>query len=183
MKPGEILRPSRRQFLRGGALLGAGLVVGFHWTRGLAKPLAAQQTALTTAGPGATLTEVHDATVRVLTEGMLEIGLLEGDLDELLARDAHRAYYMHNTSHWLGLDVHDVGTYRVDGKPRALESGLVFTVEPGVYIAPDDEEADAAFRGIGVRIEDDVAITSDGCENLTAAIPKDPAEVEAWMRG
>jgi Xaa-Pro aminopeptidase len=89
---------------------------------------------------------------------------------------------MHSTSHWLGLDVHDVGSYRVDGEPRVLESGLVFTVEPGVYIAPDAEIADARFRGIGVRIEDDVLITAEGHENLNAAVPKDPDDVEAMVR-
>jgi Xaa-Pro aminopeptidase len=89
---------------------------------------------------------------------------------------------MHRTSHWLGLDAHDVGTYSVGGKPRVLEPGMVFTVEPGIYVADDDENASAEFRGIGVRIEDDVVITEDGYENLTAAIPKRPADLEAWMR-
>ena len=90
---------------------------------------------------------------------------------------------MHNTSHWLGLDVHDVGTYRVDGEHRALEAGMVFTVEPGLYIPADDEEADPGFRGIGVRIEDDVVLTSEGHENLTAAIPKAIDDVEALVAG
>ena len=89
---------------------------------------------------------------------------------------------MHNTSHWLGLDVHDVGAYRVDGEPRRLEPGMVFTVEPGLYVAADDAGAPEALRGIGVRIEDDVLVTEAGGEVLTAAIPKAPAEVEAWMR-
>jgi Xaa-Pro aminopeptidase len=88
---------------------------------------------------------------------------------------------MHQTSHWLGLDVHDVGAYVRDGAPRALEPGMVFTVEPGLYIAPDDEGSDPRFRGIGVRIEDDVAVTADGCEVLTEAIPKNPEDVEAWV--
>jgi Xaa-Pro aminopeptidase len=134
------------------------------------------------AKPGATLPQIHEATTRRLVEGMVELGLLSGSVDELIQSEAHRRYYMHNTSHWLGLDVHDVGAYAKDGKPRALEPGMVFTIEPGLYVTADDESAPAAFRGIGVRIEDDVAITDDGCENLTAAIPKHPADVEAWMR-
>ena len=145
--------------------------------------LAAQRAALEEARPGTTLPAVHAAALRVLVEGMVEIGLLEGDVDELVAREAYRPYYMHQTSHWLGLDVHDVGTYAVDGEPRVLEPGMVFTVEPGLYVPAGDENAQTRFRGIGVRIEDDVVVTEDGHENLTAAIPKDPGEVEAWMRG
>jgi Xaa-Pro aminopeptidase len=90
---------------------------------------------------------------------------------------------MHRTSHWLGLDVHDVGAYVVDGKPRVLAPGMVLTVEPGLYFAADDEAVDPRWRGIGVRIEDDVVVTQDGCEILTAAIPKAPEDVEAWVRG
>jgi Xaa-Pro aminopeptidase len=89
---------------------------------------------------------------------------------------------MHSTSHWLGLDVHDVGSYKVAGEPRALESGMVFTVEPGLYVSPDAESIDPRFRGIGVRIEDDIAIGADGYENLTAAIPKEIDELEAAVR-
>jgi Xaa-Pro aminopeptidase len=144
--------------------------------------LAAQRAALEESRPGATLPAVHAAAVRTLVEGMVELGLLEGDVDELVAREAYRPYYMHQTSHWLGLDVHDVGTYAVDGEPRVLEPGMVFTVEPGLYVPAHDEKAQSRFRGIGVRIEDDVVVTEDGHENLTAAIPKDPTEVEAWMR-
>jgi Xaa-Pro aminopeptidase len=106
---------------------------------------------------------------------------LKGDLEDLIAREAYRPYYMHSTSHWLGLDVHDVGDYKVGDAARVLEPGIVFTVEPGIYIAPDLEQADPRFRGIGVRIEDDVAITAGGCENLTAGIPKDPDELEALI--
>ena len=144
--------------------------------------LAAQDASLQVCRPGATLEEIHDAAVRSLVEGLIELGLLSGDRDQLLADGAHRPYYMHRTSHWLGLDAHDVGNYTVGGKPRILEPGMVFTVEPGIYVADDDERASDAFRGIGVRIEDDVVITEDGHENLTAAIPKRPADLEAWMR-
>jgi Xaa-Pro aminopeptidase len=145
--------------------------------------LAAQQASLEACAPGGTLPEIHDASVKVITEGLVELGLLEGDPEELVAREAFRPFYMHGTSHWLGLDVHDVGAYKQDGEARVLEPGAVFTVEPGIYVAPDREGIDERFRGIGVRIEDDVAITDDGCENLTAGIPKDPDEVEAMVTG
>ena len=142
--------------------------------------LTAQEASLQACRPGATLEEIHDAAVRSLVEGLVDLGLLRGDVDELIAEDSYRPYYMHRTSHWLGLDAHDVGTYTAGGKPRLLEPGMVFTVEPGLYIADDDESAE--FRGIGVRIEDDVVITADGFENLTAAIPRRPADLEVWMR-
>jgi Xaa-Pro aminopeptidase len=125
---------------------------------------------------------VHDASVRRLTENLVELGLLSGSADGLVESEAYKAYYMHQTSHWLGLDVHDVGAYTVDGRPRPLEPGMVFTVEPGLYVAPDAEGAEPRLRGIGVRIEDDVLVTSGGCEVLTAAIPKDPDDVEAWVQ-
>jgi Xaa-Pro aminopeptidase len=144
--------------------------------------LAAQEASLQACRPGATLEEIHDTAVRSLVEGLVALGLLSGAVDELVAEDAYRPYYMHRSSHWLGLDAHDVGTYSVGGKPRVLEPGMVFTVEPGIYVPEDDEKAGEEFRGIGVRIEDDVAITENGFENLTAAIPKRPADLEAWVR-
>ena len=122
------------------------------------------------------------ATIRKLVEGMCSIGLLSGDADELIEKETYKRYYMHGTSHWLGLDVHDVGSYAHGEKARILEPGMVFTVEPGLYIASNDEEAPEAFRGIGVRIEDDVVVTPDGVENLNAAIPKRPDEIEAWVQ-
>jgi Xaa-Pro aminopeptidase len=143
--------------------------------------LAAQEAAFEACRPGKALPGVHDAATRKLVEGLIDLGLLSGDVDELIAEEKHKAFYMHGTSHWLGLDVHDVGAYRVGGEPRKLEPGMVFTVEPGVYVAESNEEADIRFRGIGVRIEDDVAITTDGHENLTAAIPKAPDELEALV--
>jgi len=145
--------------------------------------LAAQEAAFAVAKPGATLEQLHATAVRVLTEGMVHLGLLSGNLDELVASDAYRKYYMHRTSHWLGLDVHDVGAYTANGKPRLLEPGMVFTIEPGLYISADAEAASPRLRGIGVRIEDDVLITPSGHQNLTAAIPKRPEDVEAWVRG
>ena len=143
--------------------------------------LRAQLASLEQCRPGRTLADVHDASVRTIAEGLIELGLLEGDPAELVAREAYRPYYMHMTSHWLGLDVHDVGDYRIDGEHRPLEPGMVFTVEPGVYVAPDAELADPRFAGIGVRIEDDVAIHEDGHENLTGSIPKEPDELEALV--
>jgi Xaa-Pro aminopeptidase len=145
--------------------------------------LAAQLAALEVARPGVTLPDVHNAAVRELTEGMVALGLLSGSVDELIQSEAFRRYYMHGTSHWLGLDVHDVGPYTVAGKPRPLQPGMCFTVEPGLYVAADDDKAPPEFLGIGVRIEDDVVITADGHENLTAPhVPKHPADVEAWVR-
>jgi Xaa-Pro aminopeptidase len=144
--------------------------------------LAAQEAALARCRPGATLDEIHEAALRALVEGMVSLGLLSGGVDDLVARDAYRRYFMHRTSHWLGLDVHDPGLYVRGAAPRPLEPGMVFTVEPGLYVAADDEKAPARLRGIGVRIEDDVLVTEDGCENLSAAIPKQPDEVEALVK-
>ncbi|MEZ4214866.1 MAG: Xaa-Pro aminopeptidase [Myxococcota bacterium] len=145
--------------------------------------LEAQRAALALCRPGATLPEIHRATVRTLVEGMVSLGLLHGTVDDLVAKEAHRAYYMHNTSHWLGLDVHDAGSYTKGDDARPLEPGMVFTVEPGLYVAKDDANAPESLRGIGVRIEDDVVVTADGCENLNTAIPKRIDEVEAWIAG
>jgi Xaa-Pro aminopeptidase len=142
--------------------------------------LAAQQAALERCLPGETLPAVHDAAVAAIVRGLVDLGLLEGDPAELAAREAYKPFYMHSTSHWLGLDVHDVGSYRVEGEPRRLEPGMVFTVEPGLYVAPD-AEVDARFRGIGIRIEDDVAVTRDGADVLTDALPATVDEVEACM--
>jgi Xaa-Pro aminopeptidase len=102
-------------------------------------------------------------------------------VDDLIAREAYRHHYMHNTSHWLGLDAHDVGDYRLEGEHRPLQPGMVFTVEPGIYLANSKDLTDPRFAGIGVRIEDDVAIEADGYENLTAAIPKEPGDIETLV--
>ena len=148
--------------------------------------LAANQASLEASRPGTTLPEVHAASVEVLTQGMVDLGLLEGDVDELIEKEAHRRYYMHGTSHWLGLDVHDVGAYVVeeDGKanPRPLAKGMAYTIEPGLYVAEDDEQAPEAYRGIGIRIEDDVVVTDDGILNLTRDIPKQADDIEAWVQ-
>ena len=148
--------------------------------------LAAQMASLDASRPGRTLPEVHAASVRVLTQGLVDLGFLDGDVDGLIEQEKFRPYYMHGTSHWLGIDVHDVGAYVVrqgdaEAKPRPLEPGMAYTVEPGLYVRPDDEDAPERFRGIGIRIEDDVVITEDGHLNLTRDIPKTADDVEAWM--
>ncbi len=143
--------------------------------------LTAQRAGIDQCAPGKTLADVHAASVRAIVEGLIDLKLLSGDVDDLIEKEAYRRFYMHKTSHWLGLDVHDVGNYGSGGSHRPLEPGMVFTVEPGIYLAADDENAKAEFRGIGVRIEDDIAITEDGCENLTEAIATDPKDVEALV--
>jgi len=144
--------------------------------------LAAQKVGIENAKPGSNLADLHAATLRELVKGMVEIGLLRGEIDQLIESEAFRRYYMHGTSHWLGLDVHDAGPYMEGSQPRALKEGMVFTVEPGLYVPPDDSEASEAFRGIGIRIEDNIAITRDGSENLTADIPKEVAGIETWVQ-
>ena len=144
--------------------------------------LETQQGAIAMARPGVTIDQIHDHCVRRLTEGMIELGLLTGSADERIADLAYKKFYMHGTSHWLGMDVHDVGAYTQGGAARPLAPGMVITIEPGLYIAADAEGAPAPLRGIGVRIEDDVLITDDGCEVLTAAAPKAIADVEAACR-
>ena len=142
--------------------------------------LDAQQTVVAASKPGETLLGLHEQTCRLLAQSMLDLGLLQGSLDEVMEQEAYKRYYMHRTSHWMGMDVHDVGRYILsDGEARPLEPGMVYTVEPGIYIAPDDEQAPEHLRGIGVRIEDDVLITEDGFENLTLATPRTIAEIEA----
>ncbi len=145
--------------------------------------LAAQRAGIAAVAPGARFHEVHDAAVRTLAAGLLELGLLEGELEQIVGGDVVRAYYPHSTSHWLGLDVHDVGRYRLGEESVALDPGMVLTVEPGLYIRPDAEAAPAEFRGIGVRIEDDVLVTETGHDVLSAAIPSDPDELERIVAG
>ncbi|MEC9481799.1 MAG: Xaa-Pro aminopeptidase [Halomonas sp.] len=142
--------------------------------------LAAQERAVQAVAPGATLSAIHDGVVHDLTAGLIELGLLEGDIEARIEDGSYRRFYLHSTSHWLGLDVHDVGGYRRDGEPRVLVPGMVLTVEPGLYI-PEDADIPEALRGIGIRIEDDVAVTAEGHEVLTANVPKQVAEVEALM--
>lgn len=143
--------------------------------------LAAQKAAIAVTKPGNHWNQPHDETVRVITQGLLDLGLLTGELNELISKEAYRPFYMHRAGHWLGMDVHDVGDYKVGGEWRVLEAGMVLTVEPGIYVAPDNTDVDAKWRGIGIRIEDDVAVTKTGCEVLTAGVPKEIDEIEALM--
>lgn len=145
--------------------------------------LQAQLDAIAVAKPGNHWNDPHEATVRVITEGLVKIGLLEGDVNELIKTEAYKEFYMHRAGHWLGMDVHDVGDYKVGGEWRVLEPGMVMTVEPGIYVAPDNERVAKKWRGIGIRIEDDVVITKDGNEVLTKDVPKTIAEIEALMAG
>lgn len=145
--------------------------------------LKAQQAAIETVAPGVGWDVPHNTTVRILTEGLVELGLLSGQVDELIEAGAYRDFYMHRAGHWLGLDVHDVGDYKIAGEWRVLEPGMVMTVEPGLYIAPDNQKVDKIWRGIGVRIEDDVAVTQDGYEVLTTGLPRTVKEIEAFMAG
>jgi Xaa-Pro aminopeptidase len=144
--------------------------------------LDAQHAAIEAAQPGASWIAPHDAAVHVLTEGLLRLGLLKGTLSQALKEQSYRRFYMHKTGHWLGLDVHDVGDYRIDGEFRLLEPGMAFTIEPGLYIAPGSKGVPAKYQGIGVRIEDDVVVTADGNEVLTSGAPKTIEAVEALMR-
>lgn len=144
--------------------------------------LQAQRAAIDTVRVGGRFLDSHRAATRVLTEGMVALGLLEGDVDELIAAGDQKRYYMHGTSHWLGLDVHDVGAYAGGGDSRPFIPGMVLTIEPGLYIAADDQDAPEAFRGIGIRIEDDILVTADDPEVLTLAVPKSIDDVEAAVR-
>jgi Xaa-Pro aminopeptidase len=143
--------------------------------------LDAQYAAIEATKPGNHWNQPHEAAVRVLTTGLVELGLLSGEVDELIESLAYRQFYMHKTGHWLGMDVHDVGEYRVEGEWRTLAPGMVLTIEPGIYVAPDDESVDEKWRGIGIRIEDDVVVTQDGCDVLTKDVVKEIADIEALM--
>ena len=125
--------------------------------------------------------EPHEASVRVITAGLVRLGLLQGDLDTLIAEEAYRDFYMHRAGHWLGLDVHDVGEYKIGGQWRVLEPGMCLTIEPGIYVAKDNLNVDARWRGIGIRIEDNVVVTQDGHTVLTSGVPKAVDEIEALM--
>jgi Xaa-Pro aminopeptidase len=143
--------------------------------------LAAQRAAIATVKPGNAWNDPHDAAVRVLAQGMLDLKLLSGTLDTVLEKETYKRFYMHRTGHWLGLDVHDAGEYKRAGKWRPLAPGMVLTVEPGLYIRPGDD-VPKALQNIGVRIEDDVAVAEGGCEVLTAEAPKAADDIEALMR-
>jgi Xaa-Pro aminopeptidase len=131
--------------------------------------------------PGAGWNEQHDAAVHVLAQGMLDLKLLSGSLDEVLEKETYKRFYMHRTGHWLGLDVHDAGEYKRGGDWRKLAPGMALTVEPGLYIRAADD-VPAPLRDIGVRIEDDVVVAPGGCEVITAEAPKRVDDIEALMR-
>jgi len=139
--------------------------------------LEAQLQGIEATRPGATLDAIHADCVAIITRGLVRLGLLTGEVEKLIETEAYKRFFMHRTSHWLGMDVHDVGAYYDRGKARALEAGMVLTVEPGIYIAPDDATVGPEWRGIGVRIEDDVLVTEAAPEVLTAGIPKSVGEI------
>ncbi|TXR54805.1 Xaa-Pro aminopeptidase [Reinekea thalattae] len=144
--------------------------------------LKAEYAAIAMIKEGVHWNEPHELTVRVLTEGLVELGLLTGDVDQLIENEDYKEFFMHRTGHWMGMDVHDVGDYKVGGQWRVLEPGMVLTIEPGLYISPDNMDVDAKWRGIGVRIEDDIVVTKTGCEILTKDVVKDPDDIEALMQ-
>ena len=143
--------------------------------------LDAQIAAINAVQIGNSYKEPHNVAVRILVQGLLDLGIMQGDLEQIIETESFRQFYMHGTGHWLGMDVHDVGAYKVDGEWRSYEEGMVVTVEPGLYIAPDDETVDAKWRGIGIRIEDDVVATANGPLVLTAKVVKTVEDIEALM--
>lgn len=145
--------------------------------------LQAQTDAIAVISPGIEYNKTNEATVLAITQGLVDLGILHGDVDELIASEAHREFYMHGAGHWLGMDVHDVGDYKIDGQWRVYEPGMVVTIEPGIYIAPGNPNVDKKWHGIAVRIEDDIVVTKDGNENITAGVPKKRDEIEALMAG
>ncbi len=141
--------------------------------------LRAQMEVIRSVRPGLEWHHLHETAVRVLATGLVDLGVVEGPVEKAIEDKTYRHVYMHGTGHWLGIDVHDVGAYARDGEPgRPLVPGMVFTVEPGLYFHPDEPNLPERYRGIGVRIEDDVLVTEDGCEVLTAGAPKEPEELE-----
>ena len=143
--------------------------------------LKAQLAAIDAVRIGNSYKEPHRIAVRILVQGLLDLGLMQGDIEQIIESESFHQFYMHGTGHWLGMDVHDVGSYKIEGEWRAYEEGMAVTVEPGLYIAPDDETVDVKWRGIGIRIEDDVVVTKNGPRVLTAAVVKTVEEIEALM--
>jgi Xaa-Pro aminopeptidase len=143
--------------------------------------LAAQRASIDAATLGAPYDVIHNAAVAVLCDGLLSLGLLKGTLKKAIESEAYKKFYMHKTGHWLGLDVHDVGEYKLAGASRQLEVGMVFTIEPGLYILPDTPGVPEKYQGIGIRIEDDIVMTQSGAETISASVPKDVDAIEALM--
>lgn len=145
--------------------------------------LEANLAAIDAVKPGAVWDDPHAVSVRIITEGLVRLGLLEGDVDALIEDGAYRDFYMHRVGHWLGLDVHDVGDYKIDDSWRLLEPGMVTTIEPGIYVSPDNTSVDSKWRGIGIRIEDDVLVTDAGPRVLSEDVPKSTEAIETLMAG
>ncbi|MDD2940230.1 MAG: aminopeptidase P N-terminal domain-containing protein [Acinetobacter harbinensis] len=143
--------------------------------------LKAQLAAIDAVQVGNSYKEPHHVAVRILVQGLLDLGLMQGDLDQIIKSERFNQFYMHGTGHWLGMDVHDVGSYKAEGDWRNYEAGMVVTIEPGLYIAPDDETVDVKWRGIGIRIEDDVVATAEGPLVLTKNVVKSVTDIEALM--
>jgi Xaa-Pro aminopeptidase len=143
--------------------------------------LEANYAAIARVKPGNHWNEPHEAAVRVITQGLIKVGLLKGKLAKLEESGAYRKYFMHRTGHWLGMDVHDVGDYKIGNEWRVFEPGMALTIEPGIYVAPGTPGAPRKFHGIGIRIEDDVVVTREGCEVLTERCPKEAVEIERLM--
>jgi Xaa-Pro aminopeptidase len=143
--------------------------------------LTAQAAAIAEVKPGSPWNAPHEAAVKVLAQGFVDLGLCRGPLDEVLAREDYKRFYMHRTGHWLGLDVHDAGDYKASGEWKPLVPGMVLTVEPGCYVRPA-EGVPERYWNVGVRIEDDALVTASGCEILTSDVPKRAGEIEALMR-
>ena len=144
--------------------------------------LDAQAAAIDQVRPGLPWNQAHDVAVEVLTRGLVKLGLLRGRVTRLIKDELYKQFFMHRIGHWLGMDVHDVGDYKVDGQWRILEPGMVLTIEPGLYIPADCDKVDARWRGIGIRIEDDVLVTKQGSEVLSGSVPKNITEIESLMR-
>lgn len=143
--------------------------------------LAAQQAAIEAIKPKVAYDAVHQASVNVLTAGLLELGILHGELETLISEECYKRFFMHGTGHWLGMDVHDVGEYKQNQKWRSLKKGMVVTVEPGLYISAEHDDVDKKWHNIGIRIEDDILVTATGREVLTLGLPRTVAEIETWM--
>jgi Xaa-Pro aminopeptidase len=143
--------------------------------------LDAHQASLAQAAAGVPVRHLQDTAIQVITTGLVQLGLLQGEVEKLIKNQAYQRFYMHNIGHWLGMDVHDVGRYKLAGEWRSLQVGMVMTIEPGIYIQPDDASVAPQWRGIAVRIEDDILITADGHRNLTAELPVTIAAIEALM--
>ena len=145
--------------------------------------LAAQYAAIEQIKPGNHWNDPHEAAINVITQGLIDLGILKGKLKTNIEKETYKAFYMHRTGHWLGMDVHDVGDYKVDDEWRVLEQGMVLTVEPGLYVSAEHEKIAKKWHNIGIRIEDDVLVTKDGYDVLSKDVVKDPDEIEALMAG